>query len=109
MSKPTATALAATHARNSHTYALSLDYYFEAPLHELADIVAKHRVHVTHIDPCGPAGGNPCVTFAGSRDNLRNLVADYAQDRPAEVAFLQGGIVPIDDTVSDFLDAAATG
>lgn len=54
MSKPTTTALTA--ARAIHTHVLSLDFYFEAPLQELADLIAKHQVHVVHINPNGPAG-----------------------------------------------------
>jgi len=44
--------------------------------HFLSQSIQKHELNITSIIFIGPAGGNPCVTFEGTYQNIYNFIKE---------------------------------
>jgi hypothetical protein len=49
-------------------------------LRELSELMEEYDVEVYDINPEGPAGGHPCITFQGPEENLLKLGAYLLDD-----------------------------
>jgi hypothetical protein len=42
-------------------------------LKAIAEMLNTYEVSISHIDPEGPGGGHPCITFIGTEENILKL------------------------------------
>ena len=63
-------------------FLIDLDVAFNdgEELSGLAEIMKKYNVEVYDIDPNGPGGGHPCITFQGIEEDIINLGAYLLDD-----------------------------
>ena len=63
-------------------FLIDLDVAFNdgEELSGLAEIMEKYNVEVYDIDPSGPGGGHPCITFKGIEEDIIKLGAYLLDD-----------------------------
>jgi hypothetical protein len=54
-----------------------IDIAWDCPIQEALDLFSKHNLAIKTFQAHGPAGGNPCLTLAGTRENLLALLTEH--------------------------------
>ena len=59
-------------------FTVQLDVSHEAPVSEVAKFAHDHDCYITSVIENGPAGGNPCYTFASENfDKIKGLIEEF--------------------------------
>lgn len=60
-------------------------------LEMLNNVCTDYKLKIIEFIPFGPAGGNPCITFQGQKENLKKMYVEWymADGMEAEVAEME--------------------
>lgn len=69
------------------THTIKLDFSHEFTFGALLDDISPYNLTAQIVELCGPGGGNPLLSLAGSYNDIVEYLHKYGEECPDEIEY----------------------